>query len=48
MRGKKPEHTVYGVSDVYLVVFKDSEIDGGGIQYQATTEAGGDATGFWE
>eukprot|EP01045_Picozoa_sp_COSAG04_P005862 COSAG04_NODE_278_length_18351_cov_17.582676_12_plen_321_part_00 len=48
MRGKKPEHTMYGLSDVYLVVFKDSEIDGGGIQYQATTEAGGDATGFWE
>ena len=38
----------FGIKDVYLMVFKDTVISGGGVQYQQTAECGGCATGFWD
>jgi hypothetical protein len=46
MKGLEPE--VIGVNNVYLVVFRDIVIRGGGIQYQQLADTHISQTGYWE
>ena len=46
MRGAGPD--LVGVTNVYLVVFKEIVFSGGGVQYQQTAECPGCGTGYFD